>query len=216
MTMPELIRNHSLAEEILDGHRDHAHGDEAGYNGYRGHVYRVLNFARALVPDEQERDDKLAIAAAFHDIDAFTSLNYLAGAIRAQDAWLKETGRQAWAGELAVVIAEHHRFTKYRGNHAPLVEAFRRADRVDVSQGLVRSGIPRTYVSAVREAFDVGTFFSRVVRLSCRSTAISRSSSSPGPSASFCRRCGRSSCGLRQRAQVLLIEQRGPWRTTTS
>jgi HD domain-containing protein len=159
----EIIRLHPLVEEILDGHRAHARGDDAGYRGYRGHVYRVLNYARALAPDIDDRDAKLAIAAAFHDLDAFTALDYLASSIRAQDAWLRQTGRQAWASELAVVIAEHHRLTAYRGPHAPLAEAFRRADRADLSQGLIRGGVPRPYVKAVRASFDVGSFFTRVV-----------------------------------------------------
>jgi len=159
----EIIKTHPLADEILDAHRDHARGDSAGYSGYRGHVYRVLNFAQALLPDGDDRDDKLAIAAAFHDIDAFSGLDYLAPSIRTQDAWLERTGRQAWAPELAVVIAEHHRLTPYRGSHAHLAEGFRRADLVDVSQGLIRSGLSREYVRVVRNACDVGPFFTRVV-----------------------------------------------------
>jgi hypothetical protein len=31
-------------------------------------LYRVVNFPRALTPDGPDRDDKLAIAAAFHDV----------------------------------------------------------------------------------------------------------------------------------------------------
>ena len=163
MAATEVVRTHPLVEEILDGHRDRARGDEAGYTGYRGHVYRVLNFARALTPDADDRDDKLAVAGAFHDLEAFGGLDYLGPSIQAQDAWLERTGRPGWSAELAVVIAEHHRPTPYRGAHARLAEAFRRADLVDVSQGLIRSGIPRDYVSAVRRAFDVGSFFTRVV-----------------------------------------------------
>lgn len=163
MPPPELVREHPLVEQILDDHREHARGDDVGWAGYSGHVYRVLNFARALTPDTADRDEKLAIAGAFHDLDAFSSLDYLAPSIRAQDAWLRETGREAWADELAVIIAEHHRPTPYRGAHAPLVEAFRRGDLVDVSQGLVKSGLPRAYVREVRAAFDVGTFFTKVV-----------------------------------------------------
>jgi hypothetical protein len=163
MRCPDIIRVHPLAEEILDGHRDHARGDERGYRGYRGHVYRVLNFARALLPNIDDRDDKLAIAAAFHDLDAFSALDYLGSSIRAQDAWLRRTGREAWAAELAVIVAVHHRLAPYRGRHAALAEGFRRADLVDLSQGLIRDGLPRTYVKAVRDAFDVGSFFTRVV-----------------------------------------------------
>ena len=80
---------HPLIEEILDAHADRARGDEAGFAGYRGHVYRVFNLARGLVDDADDRDDKLAIAAAFHDIEAFAGLDYLAPSITAQDAWLE-------------------------------------------------------------------------------------------------------------------------------
>lgn len=163
VSTPAIIRSDDLVEEILDTHRDHARGDDAGYRGYRGHVYRVLNFARVLVPDGEQRDAKLAVAAAFHDLDVFSTLDYLIPSIRAQDAWLKQTGRETWAPELAVVVAEHHRFLTYRGEHAWLAEGFRRADLVDVSQGLIRFGISREYVRAVRDSFDVGTFFTRVI-----------------------------------------------------
>ncbi len=163
MTLPEIVYTHALVEEILDSHRDHAGGDKEGYAGYRAHVYRVLNFARALVPDENDSDDKLAIAAAFHDLDVFSGLDYLAPSIRAQDAWLEQTGRRAWAAELAVVIAEHHRLTRCRGEDSRLADGFRRADLVDVSNGRLRSGIPRDYVNAVCAEFDVGEFFSRVI-----------------------------------------------------
>ena len=167
MATPEIMHVHPLIEEILDEHRDHARGDDSAYADYKGHVYRVLNFARALVgeSDDAETDDKLAIAAAFHDIDAFSGLDYLAPSIRTQDAWLRKTGREAWADELAVVIAEHHRLTPYKGPHARLAEAFRKADLVDVSQSLIRSGIPRAYVREVRAAFDVGSFFTRTIPL---------------------------------------------------
>jgi hypothetical protein len=163
MATPELLRQHRLVDEILGEHRDRAGDDEAGWQGYHGHVMRVLNLARALAPDGEDRDDKLAIAAAFHDLEALRSLDYLAPSIRAQDAWLTRTGRSAWADELALVVAEHHKLTPYRGAHAPLVEAFRVADLADVSQGLVHPGLSHAYVRSVRRAFDVGPFFTRVV-----------------------------------------------------
>lgn len=161
--MTTIIESHPLIEEILETHADRGRGDDAGFRGYHGHVYRVLNLARALVPDGDDRDDKLAIAAAFHDLEAFDGLDYLAPSIRAQDAWLKQTGREAWSEELAVVVAEHHHFKTYRGRHAHLAEPFRRADLADLSQGLIRLGIPRGYLRDVRKAFDVGTFFTRSV-----------------------------------------------------
>jgi hypothetical protein len=161
----EILRSLPLAEEILESHRHRARGDDAGYDAYKAHVYRVVNFARALTPDEPDRDDKLAIAVAFHDLAAFDTLDYLVPSIEAQDAWLQQTGREAWSDELALVVAEHHRFSGYGPTrpYALLVEAVRRADLVDVSQGLIRFGIPSSYVKEVRAAFDAGAFFKRVI-----------------------------------------------------
>jgi hypothetical protein len=162
---PEILRDLPLAEDILESHRHRAHGDDAGYDAYKAHVYRVVNFARALIPDESGRDDKLAISAAFHDLAAFDTIDYLAPSIAAQDAWLRDTGRQTWSDELALIIAQHHRLTRYASTrpHACLVEAVRKADLVDVSQGLIRFGIPRSYVMEVRAAFDATVFFMRVI-----------------------------------------------------
>jgi hypothetical protein len=63
--------------------------------------------------------------------------------------------------------------TPYQGRHAPLVEAFRKADLVDVSQGLVHPGLSRAYVREVRRAIDVGPFFKRVVPMAMLRRAIS-------------------------------------------
>ena len=165
MITPEILRSLPLADEILESHRQRAHGDDAGYAAYKAHVYRVVNVARALAPQGPDCDDKLAIAAAFHDLAAFDTLDYLVPSIAAQDAWLHETGRENWSDELALIVAEHHRLSRYGPTrpHAPLVEAFRRADLVDVSQGLIRFGIPNSYVKEVRAAFDASVFFKRVI-----------------------------------------------------
>ena len=129
MAVTDIVHEVPLADEILDSHRHCARGDESGWAAYRAHVYRVINFARALSPTAPDLDDKLAIAAAFHDIGVFDTLDYLVPSITAQDRWLQRTGRQAWSEELAVVIAEHHRLTRYGADrpHAALAEAMRRA-----------------------------------------------------------------------------------------
>lgn len=167
--MPGIVRSSALIDEILDAHHDRARGDDAGWAAYRAHAYRVLNFARALTPETADRDDKLAIAAAFHDLAAFDTLDYLVPSIEAQGAWLTATGRQGWSEELALMVAEHHRFATYGPDrpYAPLVEAVRRADLIDVSQGLVRFGLPRSYVAEVRGTFDASVFFKRVIPLGC-------------------------------------------------
>ncbi|WAJ46646.1 HD domain-containing protein [Mycobacterium sp. Aquia_216] len=165
MIPPEILRSLPLVDEILESHRQYSQGDDAGYDAYKAHVYRVVNFARALAPSAPDRDDKLAVAAAFHDLAAFDTLDYLVPSIEAQDAWLEVTGRQNWSDELALMVAQHHRLFRYGPGraYAPLVEAFRRADLVDVSQGRIRFGIPSSYVEEVRGAFDASVFFKRVI-----------------------------------------------------
>ena len=167
MAVTDIVHEVPLADEILDSHRHCARGDESGWAAYRAHVYRVINFARALSPTAPDLDDKLAIAAAFHDIGVFDTLDYLVPSITAQDRWLQRTGRQAWSEELAVVVAEHHRLTRYGADrpHAALAEAMRRADLIDVSQGVIRFGLPKTYVREVRRCFDASEFFTRVIPL---------------------------------------------------
>ena len=167
MAVTDIVHEVPLADEILDSHRHCARGDESGWAAYRAHVYRVINFARALSPTAPDLDDKLAIAAAFHDLAVFDTLDYLVPSITAQDRWLQRTGRQAWSEELAVVIAEHHRLTRYGADrpHAALAEAMRRADLIDVSQGVIRFGLPKTYVREVRRCFDASEFFTRVIPL---------------------------------------------------
>jgi hypothetical protein len=46
---------------------------------------------------DPDRDDTLAIVGAFHDLEAFGSLDHLAPSIRAQDEWLRATGREGGA-----------------------------------------------------------------------------------------------------------------------
>jgi hypothetical protein len=43
------------------------------------------------------------------------------------------------------------------------VEAVRRADLIDVSQGLIRFGIPTAYVKEMRDTFDASAFLKRVI-----------------------------------------------------
>ena len=92
----------------------------------------------------------MAIAAAFHDLCVFDGLDYLEPSIEEAATYLRETGREQWDREVALMIAFHHRVRAYRGQHAGLVEPFRRADWNEFTMGVVRGGIPR----GVRKAAD--------------------------------------------------------------
>jgi hypothetical protein len=155
--MTQLIR-HPLIEEILEDRREHARGNDAAWDGYRGHAQRVFNFARALASPTPQDEEKLAIAAAFHDLFVFDGLDYLEPSMDAAADYLRETGRSEWEREVALTIAFHHRVRPYRGEHARLVEPFRRADWNDFTMGVVRWGVPRELRRAAATEFPVSEF----------------------------------------------------------
>ena len=69
--------------------------------------------------------------------------------MREARGYLEETGHAGWADEVAAMIEWHHKLSPYEGAHAERVEAFRKADLVDFSFGLLRSGLSRKSVSQV-------------------------------------------------------------------
>jgi len=67
--------------------------------------------------------------------------------------YLANTGQQAWSEEIALMIDMPHKVRAYTDRQYPLVELFRKSDLVDLSWGVVRYGIPRSYVTAVQKQF---------------------------------------------------------------
>lgn len=160
--MRALVR-HPLIDEILDARRDFARGHLAAFEGYRNHAHRVYNFARSIASWPPDDEDKAAIAAAFHDLCAFDGLDYIEPSIEEAGRYLRETGREAWDREVAYTIAFHHRVRPYRGEHASLVEPFRRADWNDFTMGLVRGGVPRELREAADAEFPVSDFVPKAI-----------------------------------------------------
>jgi len=160
--MATLVR-HPLIDEILDARREYARGRAAAFEGYRNHAHRVYNFACSLASFSPEDSDKVAIAAAFHDLCAFDGLDYLEPSIEEAAAYLRSTGRERWDREVALTIAFHHRVRPYRGEAAELVEPFRRADWNDFTMGVVGGGIARELRRAADAEFPVGDFVPKAV-----------------------------------------------------
>ena len=157
------LTRHPLIDEILDARRDVAHGDDAAFEGYRNHAHRIQNFVRAISSPTAEDEEKIAIAAAFHDLYAFDGLDYLEPSIEDAVRYLHEMGRAAWEREVALTIAFHHRVRPYRGPFATLVEPFRRADWNDFTFGLVRGGIPREVRTAANAELPVDDFVPKAI-----------------------------------------------------
>ena len=159
-----LVDRHELLEEALAGSRA-AVG--AAYDAYRGHAYRVFNCARRFVGDARA-DDTLAIAAAFHDVGIWTArtFDYLPPSVAEARRWC---GGRADADVVARAIENHHRLRRYRtAPAADVIEAFRKADLVDVSRAWWRGGLPRAFGRELASAFPYRGFHRLLVVTAAR------------------------------------------------
>jgi hypothetical protein len=142
----------------------------ADYDAYRNHLYRMVNFCFALAEPDATGQHKIAVAACFHDLGLWThdTLDYLRPSAALAREWLQAQGHADWAEEIDAMIDLHHRFRPWRVPGGELVEAFRKADLVDVSLGMIRFGLPRRFVADVRAAFPNAGFHKRLVQLTLR------------------------------------------------
>ena len=157
-----LVRDIPILDEVLNAHAGELGSDFAAY---RNHTYRVVNFCVALSPDSTVHLDKIALAAAFHDLGIWTdhTFDYIPPSIRLARAHLTGSGQSTWSSEISEMIFQHHKLRSYQGDS--LVEHFRCADLVDVSKGLIRSGISREFVSNVVATWPTAGFHKRLVML---------------------------------------------------
>ena len=159
-----LLTSLPTVEEVLS---DHA--PELGHDltAYRNHVYRVVNLCVAILGDSRGELEKIAVAAVFHDLGIWTNhtFDYIAPSVALAREHLAARGMADWIPEIEAMIVDHHKVTPSHAHPQSLVESFRRADWVDVSRGLRRFGLPRTFIAAVDAAWPNAGFHQRLVRL---------------------------------------------------
>ena len=147
----------------------HAHAGELGrdFVAYRNHAYRVLNLCVAFTTEDEESREKIAIAAAFHDLGIWTdaTFDYLPPSVRLAADHLTSAGRESWIDEVTEMILEHHKVTRCQHPSDSLVESFRKADWVDVSRGLVTFGLSRSLIAELLSIWPSAGFHRRVVEL---------------------------------------------------
>jgi hypothetical protein len=167
LNAPAIVGAFPLLDAILDAHRSAIGAD---FTRYRNHCYRVANLCVAFAPPGASLHDRIAIAAAFHDLGIWTdhTFDYLEPSVRLAVAYLAERGHNGWEPEIVAAIREHHKLSAYRGNAGPLVETFRRADWIDVTSGVFRFGIPRSFVRALYARWPDEGFHRLLVRLELR------------------------------------------------
>ena len=153
-----------LVESILN---ERAQVIGSQFQPYKNHVYRVLNFCFAFHDCHGDEQEKLIIAACFHDLGMWPGdvVDYLAPSILLAQNYLSQRGKSDWSAEISEIIDLHHKFRSVSNSQFPLVEVFRKGDWVDATMGLRRFGLPRSDVKAVQSAFANLGFHNNLIRL---------------------------------------------------
>jgi hypothetical protein len=60
------------------------------------------------------------------------------------------------------MIHNHHKVRPYTGQYAPMVDAMRKADWIDVSFTKIRFGIPRRFIAEMRATFPLNEAYKGV------------------------------------------------------
>lgn len=156
------ITNIPTIDDVLNDHAV-ALGDD--FFPYRNHVYRVVNICAAFAG--QTELEKIAVAAVFHDLGIWTNgtFDYIDPSIRLVHDYLVARGREDWTLEIEGMIENHHKITQSMAGPQSLVEAFRRADWIDVTRGLRGFGISRRFVSSLFATWPSAGFHWRLVTL---------------------------------------------------
>jgi hypothetical protein len=162
-----VVHESALLNELLEGYRPVLGAD---YDAYRNHCMRVFNFCSALAGESGAVENKIAIAAAFHDLGIWTesTFDYLAPSQLLALRYLEKSFKASWSKEIDAMISEHHKLTRYQTNPSWLVEPFRKADLIDLSGGLIRFRLPDDFVSDVLDAYPNAGFHKILGRLALK------------------------------------------------
>ncbi len=125
------------------------------YQGYKNHVYRIVNFCFALKECRDEEKQKICIAAAFHDLGMWSdnTFDYIEPSISNAQKYLKKIDHEEWGEEISLMISEHHKIGRFHSSAYPLVEIFREADLIDLSLGLFKFCLSFTLIKNVKKQF---------------------------------------------------------------
>ncbi len=159
--------NIPLLEEILEEWKEIIGKD---YQGYKNHVYRMINFCFTLQDTNEEEREKIIIAGCFHDIGIWTdnTLDYLRPSIPPAKEYLSRRNLEHWSTEIGLMISEHHKISQYSDKTYPLVELFRKGDLVDFSLGLFKFSISKDYISNVNAKFPNAGFHKNLGNLATK------------------------------------------------
>ncbi len=142
-----MITKNKTVDKLLETYKDVLKTD---YNVYRNHIYRIYNYA-VLLDDDANNYEKYAIAAVFHDLGIWThSFDYLKPSIQLASEYLTKVDKQDWIEEIALMIDNHHKMSRYEGKFNKTVEIFRKADWIDVIMGMKLFELDRSKYESIQ------------------------------------------------------------------
>lgn len=155
--------NIPLLEQLLTPWQESI-GDD--YLGYRNHVYSMVHFCWSLNECSVEEQQKIMIAGAFHDIGIWieNTVDYIEPSLPPAYDYLAMNNLSDWQDEIRLMITEHHKLTSFKEGNLPLVEIFRQGDLVDFSLGMVKFGLPKEYIHALKQAFPNAHFHKSLIK----------------------------------------------------
>ncbi|MBC8134573.1 MAG: HD domain-containing protein [Fibrella sp.] len=159
-----VVETHPTMDLLLEQWRPNLGAD---YLAYRNHVYRVFNFSICLACATGDDIEKLAIAAAFHDVGMWldNTFDYLKPSSRRAMEYLSQIDREEWSEAIHQIIDQHHKVRTWRGSEQNLVESFRKADWLDVCLFALPSKLKRDHLTDVLHRFPREGFHRRLVFL---------------------------------------------------
>ncbi|MGL5947969.1 MAG: hypothetical protein ACRCYV_02770 [Aeromonas sp.] len=151
MSIPTIpaVTHSPRVEALLAPYRA-ALGDD--FLAYRGHVYRVLSFAMHFLQQDEQQRALVETALVYHDLGLWTD-NELAYLAPSEALVVADNRAYGWGLDDSVLVAAihwHHKITAYRGVGETVVNAIRRADWIEASQGVVRKGLTRAQIADVQ------------------------------------------------------------------
>jgi hypothetical protein len=138
----KVVTAHPIIDGVLSQHLGPL-GNQ--FAAYRNHVFRSLNYHQLLLGTPVP--DTAALAWAVHDLGVWTAntFDYLSPSADLAATHATEFGITD-VDEVRTLVTEHHKLRR-TGNR--MTDAFRTADLVDVSRGLLSGRIGRARVNAV-------------------------------------------------------------------
>lgn len=160
----QIITHSERIETLLTPFKD-VIGDD--FEGYRNHLYRVLTYTLHFLEGDEQHREVIETALVYHDISLWADKALAYVAPSSQRA-LEANQNNHWGHDpqlLHDLIFYHHKIFPFKGPNAKVVNAFRKADWIDATQGVIKKGMLVPHIEQVKAALPAVGFYDTLMRL---------------------------------------------------